>query len=36
LLGIRERVAALQGKLTLSIAEPHGLKVEVVLPIHRD
>ncbi|MBL1262485.1 sensor histidine kinase [Methylomicrobium sp. RS1] len=35
LLGIRERVAALQGRLTLSIAEPHGLQVEVVLPIRR-
>jgi two-component system sensor histidine kinase UhpB len=35
LLGIRERVAALQGRLTLSIAEPQGLQVEVLLPIHR-
>ncbi|WP_036303805.1 sensor histidine kinase [Methylomicrobium agile] len=35
LLGIRERVAALQGQLTLSIAEPHGLKIEVVLPMPR-
>ena len=33
LLGIRERVTALDGQLTLAIAQPHGLKVEVWLPI---
>ena len=33
LLGIRERAAALNGKLNLAIAEPHGLIVEVSLPI---
>ena len=33
LLGIRERVTALGGRLTLAIAEPHGLIVEVHLPI---
>ena len=33
LLGIRERVAALNGTLNLAIAEPHGLIVEVSLPI---
>jgi two-component system sensor histidine kinase UhpB len=33
LLGIRERISALQGRLTLSIAEPHGLIVEVGLPV---
>lgn len=33
LLGIRERVAALYGQLNLAIAEPHGLIVEVRLPI---
>ena len=33
LLGIRERVTALSGKLTLAIAEPHGLIVEMHLPI---
>ncbi len=33
LLGIRERVSAQQGKLRLAIAEPHGLIVEVRLPI---
>lgn len=32
LLGMRERVAALQGQLTLSIAEPSGLNVVVRLP----
>jgi two-component system sensor histidine kinase UhpB len=31
--GMRERITALQGRLTLSIAEPHGLIVEVELPI---
>jgi len=34
LLGIRERVTALNGQLTLSIAQPHGLIVEAWLPIH--
>lgn len=33
LLGIRERVTALSGRLTLAIAKPHGLIVEVHLPI---
>lgn len=33
LLGIRERVTALQGRLQLAIANPHGLIVEVCLPI---
>ncbi len=33
LLGIRERVAALHGQLSLAIAEPHGLIVEVRLPM---
>ena len=32
LLGIREPVTALDGQLTLTIAQPHGLKVEVWLP----
>jgi len=34
LLGIRERVTALHGQLTLAIAKPHGLIVEAWLPIH--
>jgi len=33
LLGIRERVTALHGQLTLAIAQPHGLIVEAWLPI---
>ncbi|MDP1771646.1 MAG: histidine kinase [Methylobacter sp.] len=33
LLGIRERVTALHGQLSLAIAEPHGLIVEVRLPM---
>jgi signal transduction histidine kinase len=33
LLGIRERVTALNGQLKLSIAEPHGLVVEACLPL---
>ncbi len=33
LLGIRERVTALHGQLTLAIAKPHGLIVEAWLPI---
>jgi len=33
LLGIRERVTALNGQLTLAIAQPHGLIVEAWLPI---
>jgi signal transduction histidine kinase len=33
LIGIRERVAALNGQLHLAIAEPHGLIVEVSLPL---
>lgn len=32
LLGVRERVAALRGHLTLSIAQPHGLIVTIELP----
>ncbi len=34
LLGIRERVSALNGQLTLAIAHPHGLIVEAWLPTH--
>jgi two-component system sensor histidine kinase UhpB len=33
LLGIRERINALDGQLSLAIVQPHGLKVEVWLPI---
>ncbi|MGR8981337.1 MAG: histidine kinase [Gammaproteobacteria bacterium] len=33
LLGIRERINALQGQLALAIAEPHGLIVNAALPI---
>lgn len=33
LLGIRERVAALQGRLQLAISNPHGLIVEVCVPM---
>ena len=33
LLGIRERVTALHGQLTLAIVQPHGLIVEAWLPI---
>lgn len=33
LVGIKERVAALDGRLCLSLAQPHGLIVEVWLPI---
>lgn len=33
LLGIRERVSALNGQLTLTIDQPHGLIVEAWLPI---
>lgn len=33
LLGIRERVTAANGQLNLAIAEPHGLIVEVSLPL---
>ena len=33
LLGIRERVTALAGHLTLAIVQPHGLKIEIRLPI---
>ncbi|MDP2902047.1 MAG: histidine kinase [Methylovulum sp.] len=36
LLGIRERVIALQGLLTLSLIQPQGLKVAVCLPVHPD
>lgn len=32
-LGMRERVAALNGELSLAIAEPHGLRVAVSLPL---
>lgn len=34
LLGIRERVTALDGQLTLAIAQPCGLIVKALLPIH--
>jgi two-component system, NarL family, sensor histidine kinase UhpB len=34
LLGIRERITALNGSLTLEIARPHGLIVDAWLPIH--
>ncbi len=34
LLGIRERLSALCGQLTLTIAEPHGLVVEARLPVN--
>ncbi len=33
LLGIRERVTALGGRLTLAIAGPHGLIADIHLPI---
>ncbi|MCQ8183654.1 histidine kinase [Methylomonas sp. SURF-1] len=33
LLGMRERVAALNGELSLAIVEPHGLRVAVSLPL---
>lgn len=33
LLGIRERVMALQGRLALSVADPQGLRVDVCLPV---
>jgi two-component system sensor histidine kinase UhpB len=33
LLGIRERISALHGRLALSLARPHGLIVEAELPI---
>ncbi|WNB75095.1 histidine kinase [Methylomonas koyamae] len=33
LLGMRERVAALNGEFSLAIAEPHGLQVAVSLPL---
>jgi len=33
LLGIRERVIELHGRLTLTIAQPHGFIIEVELPI---
>ncbi|MDD5274361.1 MAG: histidine kinase [Methylovulum sp.] len=36
LLGIRERVTALQGRLMLSISQPQGLQVSVSLPLHPD
>lgn len=34
LLGIRERITALDGQLTLAIAQPCGLIVKALLPIH--
>lgn len=34
LLGIRERVASMNGQLNFAIAEPHGLVVEVSLPLN--
>ncbi|PPD46711.1 MAG: sensor histidine kinase [Methylobacter sp.] len=33
LLGIRERATALTGRLALSLVQPHGLRVEVWLPL---
>lgn len=33
LLGIRERVTAWNGELKLAIAQPHGLTLEVILPV---
>jgi two-component system, NarL family, sensor histidine kinase UhpB len=33
LLGIRERITALDGKINFAIAKPHGLIVEVALPL---
>jgi two-component system, NarL family, sensor histidine kinase UhpB len=33
LLGIRERVMAQNGKLTLAIDHPHGLVIEAWLPV---
>ncbi|WP_305908602.1 sensor histidine kinase [Methylomarinum sp. Ch1-1] len=36
LLGIRERVDALRGRLTLAIAEPRGLIVTTMLPVHAE
>ncbi|MBD9355355.1 sensor histidine kinase [Methylomonas albis] len=33
LLGMRERVLALNGRLDLSIAQPHGLKIQARLPL---
>ena len=34
LIGVRERVTALHGRLTMAIVQPHGLLVEASLPIH--
>ena len=34
LLGIRERVAAMNGQLEFAVVEPHGLMVEVSLPLN--
>jgi glucose-6-phosphate-specific signal transduction histidine kinase len=36
LLGIRERITAMNGQLRLSIAEPHGLSVEAWLPVDKN
>jgi signal transduction histidine kinase len=36
LLGMRERVAALHGKLTLTIANPQGLIVAIHIPMHSE
>lgn len=33
LIGMRERVSALQGRLALSLVRPQGLKVEICLPV---
>ncbi len=34
LLGMRERVLALGGTLSLEVAEPHGLRLRIHLPVH--
>lgn len=36
LLGMRERVSALHGRMSLSVAEPHGLIVTIRLPLDPD
>jgi len=35
MVGMRERVTALQGRIHLAVGEPHGLTVAVVLPVPR-
>ena len=34
LLGMRERVQALGGTLALEVADPHGLRLRIHLPVH--